>query len=222
MTAQVAVPSMMVITDRRAAAHAGHDLVDVVAACLDAGAPAVLLRDKDLSVPDRWALGHRLQPLVAAAGARLLVSSDPALARRLGADGVHLAAADPPCPRVLGLTGRSCHDEDEIARAVEEGVAYAFVSPVASTPSKPGHGPPLGGTGLHALVTTAGTMPLLALGGVTPSNAPTWRAAGAHGVAVMGGVMAATDPGNHLRALLRSWASGSDGSTHPTDCSETA
>lgn len=204
MTA-VPVPSLVVITDRHAAARAGHDVVDVVAAAVEAGAPAVLLRDKDLGDPDRLVLGRRLQRLVAAVGAQLLVASDCALARELDADGVHLAAVDPACPQGRGLTGRSCHDRDEVVAARRQHTAYVFVSPVAPTPSKPGHGPPLGPAGLRALVSVAATMPVLALGGVTPINAPSWRAAGAHGVAVMGGVMAAAEPGRHVHALREAW-----------------
>lgn len=198
-----AVARLVVITDRHVAAFAGHDLVDVVAAAVDAGAPAVLLRDKDLPAADRLELGRRLQPLVRRAGAQLLVASDAALAERLDADGVHLGASDPPCRDAAGLlVGRSCHHETEVASAREEGATYAFVSPVAASPSKPGYGPPIGAGGVRRLTAAAGPMPVLALGGVTPANAPAWRAAGAHGVAVMGGVLGAADPSAAVRALL--------------------
>lgn len=199
-----AVPRLVVVTDRHAAGRAGHDLVDVVAAAVEAGAPAVLLRDKDLPPADRLAIGRRLQPVIATAGARLLVASDPPLAHRLEADGVHLAASDLTCPaaEVGVLLGRSCHDEREVAAARDEDVDYAFVSPVAPTPSKPGYGPALGAGRLLRLVAVAEPVPVLALGGVTPANAATWLAAGAHGVAVMGGVMTASDPAGYVRALL--------------------
>lgn len=215
------VPDVVVITDRHQAAQAGHDVVEVVAAAVDAGAPAVLLRDKDMPAPERHALGRRLQSAVAAAGARLLVASDVGLAAQLRAHGLHLAAADPPCPSWRGMVGRSCHDRAEVVAARREGVAYAFVSPVAASASKPGHGPPLGPAGLRRLVRAVGDQPLLALGGVTPGNVADWRAAGAHGVAVMGGVMRATDPGAHVRALRAAWdtAAPSDaaGSSRATD-----
>jgi thiamine-phosphate pyrophosphorylase len=196
------VPRLVVVTDRHAAARAGHDLVDVVTAAVDAGTPAVLLRDKDLPGAERLALGRRLQRVVGDAGARLLVASDVALARRLQADGVHLAASDPPCSEARGLIGRSCHDDAEVAAARDEGVDYAFVSPAARTSSKPGYGPAVGPGGLRRLVAVAGAVPVLALGGVTPADVATWRTAGAHGVAVMGGVMTAADPAAAVRALL--------------------
>lgn len=199
-------PALVVITDRDAAARAGRSVPQVVAAALDGGAPAILLRDKDLPAAARRSLGMELASLTTDAGARLLVASDARLARELGADGVHLAAADPPCPAPVGLLGRSCHDHDEVVAARTEGAAYAFVSPVAASGSKPGYGPVLGSDGVRELVDAAGELPLLALGGVTPANAARWREAGAYGLAVMGGVMEAIDPMAAVAALLDAWA----------------
>ncbi len=206
------IPTLLVVTDRHAAARGGRSVPEAVDRAIAGGAPAILLRDKDLPIDERRALGEQLRPMVTAAGARLLVSGDVALARALDADGVHLAADDPPCPESVGIVGRSCHDRDEVAAARSEAVAYASVSPVAATASKPGHGPALGVVGLEELVRVADGLPLLALGGVTPANVAAWRHAGAHGIAVMGGIMAAPDPAGSVRALLTAWdnAGGAD------------
>ena len=89
----------------------------------------------------------------------------------------------------------------ELADAATHGAAYATVSPVFATTSKPGYGPPLGLVGLRALV--AGTrVPIVALGGVGPDDVGVCLAAGATGVAVMGAVMTAADPGAVVRELL--------------------
>lgn len=77
--------------------------------------------------------------------------------------------------------------------AGENGVDYVFVSPVFPTTSKPGYGPALDVAGLEAIC-AASQVPVYALGGITPANARACLAAGAAGVAVMGAVMAATDP----------------------------
>ncbi|MEX0705265.1 MAG: thiamine phosphate synthase [Nitriliruptoraceae bacterium] len=212
-----AVPTLVVITDRHAAAKVGRPVVDTVAAALDGGAPAVLLRDKDLPADERRTLGEQLRRRCTDAGARLLVSSDVALARDLAADGIHLAAHDPPYTDATLLIGRSCHNRAEVAAARDEGVAYATVSPVAASTSKPGHGPPLGPAGLQRLVTAAEDLPLLALGGVTPDNVAQWWQA--HGIAVMGGIMRATDPATTVRALLTAWAERS-APARPTPASE--
>jgi len=100
-----------------------------------------------------------------------------------------------------------------VARARTEGVDYVVVGPVAPTASKPGYGPVLGWSGLHALTrdlaadppgAPSGTAPLVyALGGVDGDNAAHWIAAGgADGVAVMGALMRADDPAHVASALL--------------------
>jgi thiamine-phosphate pyrophosphorylase len=82
------------------------------------------------------------------------------------------------------------------------GADYVTVSPVFLTASKPGYGPALGLDGLaHIVERVAG--PVIALGGVTAANAASCRAAGAHGIAVMGEVMRAADPRAAVDAILR-------------------
>ena len=111
-----------------------------------------------------------------------------------------LSAADAfPDPRPA-VVGRSCHSAAELARARAEGCDHAFVSPVFLTASKPGHGPALGLAGLAELVPLG--PPVYALGGIGPDDVAGCLAAGARGVAVMGGVM--RDPASvrdHLAAL---------------------
>jgi thiamine-phosphate pyrophosphorylase len=88
-------PSVVVVTDRALAGGAGHTLVSALAAALTAGASRLLLREKDLPLAERSRLADDLRALTAAHGAELWVASDPALAADVGADGIHLAAADP-------------------------------------------------------------------------------------------------------------------------------
>jgi len=204
----VRAPELLVLTDRRMAVDAGHDLVDVVAAAVDAGAPAVLLREKDLPPADRRDLAVRLRAATAGAAA-LIVAGDPALARAVGADGVHLATADPwPCASAAGLlVGRSCHTPGElIATAMGDVAAYATFSPVFATASKPGYGPALGIDGLaagcRAVAGVASPLAVYALGGIGPSQAGACLAAGAAGVAVMGAVMRADDPHGIVRSMI--------------------
>lgn len=197
------VPRLLVLTDREQARRSLRVTVLEVAA---AGAPAVLLREKDLDRDRRRRLGTQLAAVTGGLGTALLVAGDPELAAEVGS-GTHLAADDDPVRGDLRsqlLVGRSCHDRDEVAAAVAEGVDYITLSPVAATQSKPGHGPPLGPEQLAELVAAAAEVPVLALGGVTADNAATWLEAGAHGVAVMGAVMRAKEPATVVGDLLDS------------------
>jgi thiamine-phosphate pyrophosphorylase len=179
----LSLPPLVVVTD--AEQTGGRPLLDVVGEAISGGARAVWLREKHLPREVRADLAWSLYARLEAVGGVLLVGSDTTLR----AHGLHLAADDPSPSRGTALYGRSCHSRDDVARAAAEGCAYATLSPVFASASKPGYGPALGVTALTAL-----PLPTWALGGVDASNASDCLANGASGVAVMGAIMRATDP----------------------------
>lgn len=184
------LPPLLVLTDRR---QARRPLPEVVRAAVDGGATAVVLREKDLGRDERARLAAALADVLRPVGGLLLVASDPTIP----GDGVHLAASDPlPGPGGRPV-GRSCHDRAGVAAAAAEGCAWATLSPIFPSPSKPGYGPALGPE-----VFAGCPLPVYALGGVTAHNAASCTAHGAAGVAVMGAVMAAADPAAAVASLL--------------------
>jgi thiamine-phosphate pyrophosphorylase len=191
---------VLVLTDRRAAAEAGHDLTEIVEGCAGLDV-AVVVREKDLPGDDRAVLAAAVAGAARRAGVPLIVASDPELGARVAAAGVHLAAVDALPSRRQGWVGRSCHDAIELARAEADGVDYVTLSPIFETPGKPGYGPALGTDGLRELA--AGTdRAVYALAGITAARAGACVAAGAHGVAVQGAVMAAPDPAAEAGRLV--------------------
>jgi thiamine-phosphate diphosphorylase len=187
----VILPRLLVLTDRTQCAGS---LPDTVAAAVDAGARAIVLREKDLPDAERGRLAERLGALLAAVGGVLIRAGYPGSE---GARAVHLAAADPFPQARPELVGRSCHSRAELGRSAAEGCDYATISPVFATASKPGYGPALGLEGLAA-VAGAGP-PAYALAGIAPDAVRGCRVAGAYGIAVMGAVM--REPGLVRRYL---------------------
>ncbi len=180
------LPRILLLTDRRQLPR-GRDLVETVTTCVEAGLEAVLLREPDLPRRDRQAL--------AAALARTGVAVITARTWFDGAAGVHLSATQTSLDaRPAPFHGRSCHNDEEVRRAVGGGASYLTISPVAPSLSKPGYGPALGVPGVRRAAQLAGAVPVFALGGVDAANAAAIRDGGAYGVAVMGAVMRATDP----------------------------
>jgi thiamine-phosphate pyrophosphorylase len=198
------LPRLLVVTDRRQSEEAGRPLAATVRAAVAAGARAFLFREKDMPPAERRALGREVAEATGTA-ALLLVASDIGLAHELHAAGVHLAGTD-PWPEAGAVddlvVGRSCHTTDDVAAAGLCRAAYVTLSPVHFSPSKPEYGPPLDLDGLRAGTKAPGAPPVYALGGVTAGQAAPCLDAGAAGVAVMGGVMAAADPAAAVRALL--------------------
>src|SRR5207247_7936520 len=118
------LPRLVLVTDRRAT---DRDLVAVVEAALDAGLPAVQLREKDLPGRPLLALAERLRAATRRTGALLFVNDRIDVAIAAGADGVHLGrgsvpvAAAPPLVRADALLGIATHAAG--AAAAEAGLA---------------------------------------------------------------------------------------------------
>lgn len=178
-----------------------------------AGVDAFQVRDKTLERDGLIALTNHVMNLVPAA--KVIVNDRVDVAVITGADGVHVGASDMPVVDVVAMVGRAqargflsdrflvgatCRTAADVRAAAEAGAAYAGVGPVHATGSKEGLPDPLGVEGLGAAVVPGG-VPVLAIGGLDASNAAEVVAAGAHGVAVIGGIWRTPDPVAAARAL---------------------
>jgi thiamine-phosphate pyrophosphorylase len=204
MTGRIPQPPLLLITDRR---QALRPLPAVISAAVSAGCRWVSVREKDLPADEQILLARSLS-LVRAEGGKLLLHGEASLAKQAGIDGVHLPAGrDAAAARALigpeKILGVSIHTVTE-AEAIDPAcVDYALAGPAFETPSKPGYGPEIGRKGL-ADIAHACRVPVLAIGGINAARIAEVLAGGAVGVAVMGGVMRAADPGQDMRALLAS------------------
>jgi thiamine-phosphate pyrophosphorylase len=207
VTGRLPDPPLLVITDRATAvaprATAVAPMPDIIAAALRGGCRWVMLRDKNAEGDE---IARDLVALCHDVGALVVVNGDVEQAARLNADGVHLQSASmvAPARAKLGITaliGVSCHSTGDISAAEASGADYATLSPVFLTDSKPRYGPALGLEGLGEACSTT-RLPILALAGIDAGNASSCLAAGAAGIAVMGGVMRATDAKTTVQELI--------------------
>lgn len=181
-------------------------LLEIVEAALQGGLPLVQYRDKEADDVTRIAIGTQLRELCHRYDALFVMNDRVDLALATGADGVHLGQHDVSVAfarQVLGsdcLVGRSTTNPSELQGAIAEGADYVGVGAVYATPTKPGKAP----SGLeyvrHAAATFPG--PWYAIGGVSLETIDEVLEAGAFGVAVVRGIMAATDPTATVRQLL--------------------
>jgi thiamine-phosphate pyrophosphorylase len=151
-----------------------------------AGATVVQLRVK-APTAEVVARGAGLAEL----GVTFVVNDDVNAAVALGADGVHLGQDDVGAAQARAnglLLGRSVTTLEEALAADAD---YLGAGPVWETPSKTDAAAPIGLAGLRAIC-AAVRVPVVAIGGIDPSNAGDCIAAGAAGVAT---IRAATDPG---------------------------
>lgn len=161
-------------------------------------------RNKAADAPLREAQARALLLACRSAGVPLIVNDDVALAHAVDADGVHLGEDDGDARgarALLGpgrIVGVSCYDAISRARAAaHDGADYVAFGAFFPSATKPGARratpsllDPSAGLGIARV----------AIGGITPDNAPALVAAGADLVAVISGVFDAPDPVAAARA----------------------
>jgi thiamine-phosphate pyrophosphorylase len=200
---------LCLVTDR--AQTRGRELVAAVEACLEAGLPAVQVREKDLGAGELALLCRRLRAATRRHGALLVVNDRLDVALAVGADGVQRTHTSLPTEDLRAVAGdrlrvgASVHSEAEAVAAARAGADWVVFGPVYDTPSKRRYGPPQGVAAL-ATVAAAVPCPVVAIGGITPERVAEVRGAGAVGVAVVSALLAADDPAVATRAFLRALA----------------
>jgi thiamine-phosphate pyrophosphorylase len=199
---------LIVVTDRALASP--RAVTDVVEAVLEAGAPAIQLRDKHLPAVDLLSQAESLRVLCDRYGALFFVNDRVDVALAAAADGVHLGPDDLPVAstrRIVPdtfLIGYSTDDPEAARRAENEGADYIGCGTVWTTDSKSDAGTAIGPEGVRA-VASAVSIPVVAIGGITASNA-SMVPVDAAGAAVISAVTGSPDPGGATRRLLHAVA----------------
>lgn len=196
---------LYLITDRHQTA--GRPLLDVVESALSGGVRAVQMREKDLSPREQYELAWELRALTARYDAKLLINERIDLALAVEADGVHLGKQSIPVTAARRIApafiiGYSSHAVGEAQAVLAKGADFVTFSPVFFTPSKAEYGNPVG---VAALAEACQRLekPVFALGGITLERLPELRQAGCSRVALITGILAATDPALSAEALRR-------------------
>ncbi len=210
--AEIPLPCLCLLTDRK---RFGAGLVEeVVRQAVDGGVGMVQLRERDLPSGQLLELANRLRSITI--GKALLIVNDRVdVALASDADGVQLgeeAMSVPAVRRVAGerlLIGRSIHGLEGALQAERDGADFLIAGTIFPSASHPG-GPTAGLDLLKQLGKDVG-ISFLAIGGVTVENAASVIRAGAFGVAVIGAIGGAEDPGQAARKLRetveRAWSS---------------
>ena len=188
-------PPLLLITDRTIARK---NIESVVSDAIEGGCRWIMVREKDLPPSELATVVRMVLQTARPSGATVIVNSDTTVADSCGAQGVHLPAGRSisAARRAVGrdaLLGVSVHSLEEARNAEAESADYVTISPIFRSVSKPEYGDPMGLDRLRLLAMEI-SMPVVALGGVTPQNARDCMAAGAAGVAVLGTIMLSKDP----------------------------
>ncbi len=186
---------LYVITDR---ALMGADLLAQAEQAIAGGARLLQYRDKDSKPAQRQQQASALAQLCRQHGMIFIINDDPALAVNVCADGVHLGQSDTDIAsarQMLGtdkIIGVTCHASLESAQAAEKaGADYVAFGRFFPSQTKPDVPPAK--IGILQQARCSLSIPIVAIGGITPENGGALIAAGADILAVIHGIFGADD-----------------------------
>lgn len=178
------------------------------------GVDAIVLREKDLPEQEYELLAGKVLSICKKYSVRCILHQNISVARRLGADSLHLSLAAvkeygrQEWQAVIGdiergeryfkQIGFSVHSLEELELAQQLGAGYVFYGHVFATDCKKGIAP----RGLRALheICESAKVPVFAIGGISQENARQAVEAGASGVCVMSWGMQADEA--QIRELI--------------------
>jgi thiamine-phosphate pyrophosphorylase len=146
-------------------------------------------------------------------GAIFIIDDNVALAKRIGADDVHLGKNDMPIAEarkilgddlIIGSTVNTFEDITNILRTATPD--YFGCGPYRYTTTKQNLAPTLGIEGYSAIVEQMRkhniSIPIVAIGGITKADIPAIMACGMSGIALSGSILSAQDPIDEMQNVL--------------------
>jgi len=170
----------------------GRKSLEVVKEAAAAGVDVIQLREKNLSLREKFQLGKQIKNVCSRHNITFIVNDRIDLAQALGADGVHLGQSDLPlrsARRILGpdkIIGISAWLNQEITAAEDDGADYLGVGAIFRTKSKQLNSDK-NGIGLKRLdeIRKKTELPLIAIGGLNKENASEVIKSGADCISVI-------------------------------------
>lgn len=147
------------------------------------------LREKHLDTAELLTLASSIAPVIEASESILCINERFDIALSVSAGGVHLPESACPADVVRKtapglITGQSVHSQPAALAAAATGVDYLLFGPVFQTPSKAPFGPPQGLEKLREICRLV-SIPVFAVGGITPEKTTACLECGAWGVAAL-------------------------------------
>ncbi len=187
--------TLYAITDRRWLA--GRTLESQVEAAIRGGATMIQLREKELGDKDFLEEAFRIKEVCHQHGVPFVINDNVDVARKVGADGVHVGQSDMEAGAVRELVGPSmflgvsAETVDEAVLAQERGADYLGVGAVFPTGSKDDAIAVSHET--LCRICRAVTIPVVAIGGITRDNIPDLAGSGIAGISVISAIFAQPD-----------------------------
>jgi thiamine-phosphate pyrophosphorylase len=176
----------------------------VAEALVGGGVDLLQLRAKRLPAAEIEKLAVEIRSITAPAGVPLIINDHAEVARKVGAEGVHVGQDDLTVAQAREIVGPDCavgkstHSIDQAVRAFHEGADYIGFGPLFATPTKPDYAP----IGLAEIgkVHEAVPIPIFCIGGIKLDNLAKVIEAGAQRLVIVSGLLQAADIAGSARA----------------------
>ena len=204
------LPKLYPILDTGLLERRQFPFIEAARIFLESGVHLLQWRCKSVVGREQLEQLDRLMSLCQKHNAMLIVNDRADVAMMAGAPGVHLGQEDLPPAMVRQLLGPratlgySTHNREQFIAGTKLAVDYLALGPIFGTTNKENPDPVVG---LEELASCVGltTLPVVAIGGITRSNARQVLAQGAASVAVIGDLVPDSCSADSLRHRLHEW-----------------
>lgn len=180
---------------------------------LEGGCRWVQLRIKDAEEEFLEQMALRVQSMCREYGATFIIDDNVLLAKKIGADGVHLGKNDMPVTQarqILGekfIIGGTVNTFEDILYHLNNGTPdYFGCGPFRFTSTKKNLAPVLGFEGYRDIVLKmrekGAEIPLVAIGGITKEDIPQLLECGVSGIALSGSIINAENPVREMADVI--------------------
>lgn len=189
-----------------------YSYVDSARIALEGGCRWIQFRMKDAEERELRDTAIAIQRMCRATGATFIIDDNVALAKSIGAQGVHLGKGDMPIAearKILGkefIIGGTVNSFDDILYHLQNSMPdYFGCGPFRYTSTKRNLAPILGIEGYSDIIKQMRehniTIPLIAIGGIAKEDIPQLLECGVDGIALSGSILRADNPPQEMREI---------------------
>jgi thiamine-phosphate pyrophosphorylase len=191
-----------------------HTHLQTIEAACKAGVQWVQLRIKNKPEEEVLSIAKKAKEICDKYNAKLIINDYPAIAKEIGAYGLHLGKEDMPVSearKIVGnmIIGASANTLEDIINHAKNNADYIGLGPFRFTATKKKLSPVLGievyKTIMQECEKRGITTPIIAIGGIEANDIPPLMEAGIYGVAISGAIVNAKDilqTVQHINSLL--------------------
>ena len=191
-----------------------YSYIDSARIALEGGCRWIQLRMKEASEELFEETALAVQSMCREHGATFIIDDNVHLAKRIGADGVHLGKRDMPIAearKILGegfIIGGTVNTFEDITNIMHTATPdYFGCGPFRYTTTKQNLSPTLGLEGYRAIVDQMRKhnirIPIVAIGGIGKEDIPAIMVCGVNGIALSSSILNAQDPVAEMQEVLR-------------------